>query len=445
MSIQSNRLSKEEYENNFSDIHPPFGFDETAVIEANRCFNCFDAPCTKLCPTTIDIPRFIRQIASGDIKGSARTIFSSNIMGTGCSKVCPVEKLCEGVCVYHFLKEKPVSIAKLQRFSTEKALREKWKLFDRKHGIGKKVAVVGAGPAGLSCAHALSMSGVDVTIFEKEKRPGGLMTYGIAGYKVTSGFCQDEIDYILSIGGIQIQLEKELENHFTLEQLRKNYDAVFLGIGLGMTRSLNIPGESLEGVIDAMTFIKQIRTLEHSQIAVGEKVAVIGMGMTAIDAATQAKRLGAREVTLVYRRSVREKPCTDTELKVALLDGCSILWLMSPKEILGENGKVKKLVCEKMILGEPDNSSRRAPVPMGETVTIDVDLIIKATGQVPYETLIRKSSVQDKDGKISINDMAMTTIPGIFAGGDAVSGGKEVVNAVQAGKNAAQAILAYLR
>lgn len=444
MSIQNNRLSKEVLLEKFSDVHPPFEHAEGAAIEADRCINCYDAPCTKSCPTSIDVPLFIKQISSGNIKGSAKTIFTSNIMGGGCSKVCPVEKLCEGACVYNLLEEEPISIAKLQRYSTEKAIHAKWKLFERKPSNGKKVAVVGAGPAGLACAHALSLQGVDVTIFEKEEKGGGLMTYGVAAYKVTPEFCKDEVDYILSIGGIDVQYKKELGKDITLTDLQKKYDAVFLGIGVGIARSLDIPGEDLDGVVDAISFIYDLRTNEYSKIAVGDNVAVIGMGMTAIDAATQSKRLGAKEVTMIYRRTENEKPCTDVELDLAKLDGCSFIWLASPKEITGENGKVKKLVCNKMKLGEPDASGRRAPVDTGETFTIDVDMVIKAAGQIPFEELVNKSSVENKSGKISINNNGETNLKGVFAGGDSVNGGKEVVDAVQAGKDGAKGILGFL-
>jgi glutamate synthase (NADPH/NADH) small chain len=445
MSIKNNRLSETELKKNFSDVHPPFDHAESAVIEANRCIFCYDAPCTKLCPTSIDVPLFIKQIASGNVKGSARTILSSNIMGGGCSKVCPVEKLCEGACVYNLLEDTPIAIAKLQRFSTEEAIRNNWKLFERKPSIGKKVAVVGAGPAGLACAHALSLQGVDVTIYEKEKKGGGLMTYGVAAYKVTPEFCQSELEYITSIGGIDIQYKKELGKDIQLADLQKKYDAVFLGIGVGIARELEIPGEELEGVVDAISFIYNLRTSNYSKVAVGDKVAVIGMGMTAIDAATQSKRLGAKEVTMIYRRTETEKPCTDVELDLAKLDGCSFIWLASPKEIIGENGKAKQLVCSKMKLGEPDASGRRAPVDTGETLTLEVDMVIKAAGQIPFQELVTKSSLANNNGKITIDKKGSTNLPGVFAGGDSVNGGKEVVDAVQAGKEGAAGILSYLK
>jgi len=443
MAIVNNRLTTKEYEENFSDIHPPFETADAALVEANRCLFCYDAPCMKSCPTSIDVPKFIKQITTGNIKGSAHTIFKSNIMGAGCSKVCPVEKLCEGACVFNLMEEEPIPIAKLQRYSTEKAMENNWQLFKRKESTGKKVAVVGAGPAGLSCAHTLSREGVDVTIFERESKGGGLMTYGIAAYKVTPQFCQDEVDYITAIGGIEIKYNQELGRDISLAELQEKYDAVYLGIGVGLARQLDIPGEELEGVVDALTFIYSIRDKGYNKVPVGDKVAVIGMGMTAIDAATQAKRLGAKEVTLVYRRTENEKPCTQAELDIAMLDGCNIIWLAAPKEVSGENGKVTALVCSTMQLGEPDASGRRSPVDTGETFTLEVDMVIKAAGQMPFEELVQQNGIENKSGKIVIQPNNETNISGIFAGGDAVNGGKEVVDAVQAGKDGAASIMGF--
>ncbi len=444
MSIESNRLSEEEYAENFSDIHPPFENKEAALVEANRCLFCYDAPCIKGCPTGINIPKFIKQITTDNIKGSAHTIFVSNIFGGGCSRVCPVEKLCEGNCVYNLLGEEPIEIARLQRWSTEKAIEEKWKLFERKNPIGKKVAIVGAGPAGLSCAHALSREGVDVTVFEKESKGGGLMTYGIAAYKVTPSFCEDEVDFIASVGGINIQYDHALGKEITLEQLQKDFDAVYLGIGVGLANKLIIPGEDLQGVEDAISFIYDIRAKGYPNVPVGDKVAVIGMGMTAIDAATQAKRLGANDVTMVYRRTEAEKNCTQAELDIAMLDGCKIQWLASPKEIVGENGKVIALVCEVMKLGAPDHSGKPAPISTGKTITLNVDMVIKATGQSPFVDLVNANGIENNRGKIVLKENSSTNITGVFAGGDAVNGGKEVVDAVQAGKDGAVAILRHI-
>ncbi len=443
MAIHSNKLSATQYEKNFSDIHPPFETKDAALVEANRCLFCYDAPCMKSCPTSIDVPKFIKQITTDNIKGSAHTIFSSNILGAGCSKVCPVEKLCEGACVYNLMEEDPISIAKLQRYSTEKAIANKWPLFSRKSSTGKKVAIIGAGPAGLSCAHVLSREGVDVTIYEKEKKGGGLMTYGIAAYKVTPQFCKEEVDYILSIGGIEVLYEQELGKNVKLEDLQKKYDAVYIAIGVGLARQLDIPGENLEGVVDAINFIYTIRNTEFGKVPVGDKVAVIGMGMTAIDAATQAKRLGASEVTMLYRRTQEEMPCTEVELNIAKLDGCEIIWLAAPKEVLGTEGRVTSLVAEKMTLGEPDASGRRSPVSTRETFTIEVDMVIKAAGQTPFQQLVEQNHLQHKNGKILV-DAAATNLAGVFSGGDCVNGGKEVVDAVQAGKEGAAGIIKFL-
>jgi dihydropyrimidine dehydrogenase (NAD+) subunit PreT len=444
MAIRNNKLTKEEYEKNFSDIRPPFENKTAAVVEANRCIFCYDAPCTKSCPTHIDVPKFIKQIVSDNVKGSAHTIFTSNILGAGCSKVCPVEKLCEGACVYNLLEEEPIQIARLQQYSTKEAMANNWQLFERKPSVGNKVAIVGAGPAGLSCAHVLSREGIDITIYEKEAKGGGLMTYGIAAYKVTPEFCEDEVNYITALGGIEIKYNQELGKDISLSELKENYDAVYLGIGVGLARQLYIPGEDLEGVEDAISFIYYIRDKGYAAVPVGDKVAVIGMGMTAIDAATQAKRLGAKEVTMVYRRTEAEKPCTQVELDIAKMDGCEIIWLAAPKEILGEDGKVRSLVCSRMVLGEPDASGRKSPVDTGETFTLDVDMVIKAAGQVPYEELINSVGLNHNNGKIKAAKNGTTNIEGVFAGGDAVNGGKEVVDAVEAGKNGAKAIISYL-
>lgn len=442
--IKENRLSNEQYQENFSDIHPPFETADAALVEANRCLFCYDAPCMKSCPTSINVPKFIKQISSLNVKGSAHTILSSNIMGAGCSKVCPVEKLCEGACVYNMMHEDPIAIAKLQRYSTEIALKNKWQLFDRKKSVGKKVAIVGAGPAGLSCAHTLSREGIDVTIFEKESKGGGLMTYGIAAYKVTPEFCQEEVDYITSIGGIEIKYNQALGKDIHLDSLQKEYDAVYLAMGVGLARQLDIPGEELNGVVDAISFIYNIRTTNFKQVAVGDKVAVIGMGMTAIDAATQAKRLGAKEVTILYRRSQDEMPCTQVELDIAKLDGCEIVWLAAPKEVKGVDGKVTELVCNVMQLGSPDASGRRAPVETGETFTLNVDMVIKAAGQMPFEKLVTDQGLIHQGGKLKVDNHSRTNFEKVFAGGDAVNGGKEVVDAVQAGKDGAKAILDFV-
>jgi glutamate synthase (NADPH/NADH) small chain len=439
MPIRNNRLTADEYKEQFSDIRPPFETHTAALVEANRCLYCYDAPCTKSCPTSIDVPKFIKQITTDNLRGSAYTILVSNIMGGGCAKVCPVEKLCEGACVYNLMEEEAIPIARLQRYATERAIQEQWPLFTRKPSTGKKVAVVGAGPSGLSCAHALSREGIDVTIYEKESKGGGLMTYGIAAYKITPQFCQEEVDYITSLGGIEILYNQELGKNITLDTLQNNYDAVYLAFGVGLARQLEIPGEQLHGVVDAISFIYDIRTKGYPAIPVGDRVAVIGMGMTAIDAATQAKRLGAKEVTLVYRRTQQEMSCTEAELDIAKLDGCKIVWLAAPKEITGEDGKATQLVCHTVKL-----DATGMPVATGELITLPVDMVIKAAGQMPFEELVYSHQLENNKGRVSIDDNNATSVKGVFAGGDCVNGGKEVVDAVQAGKDSAKAILQYL-
>jgi dihydropyrimidine dehydrogenase (NAD+) subunit PreT len=430
--IRDHRLTDVQYAENFRDIHPPFETKDAALVDANRCLFCYDAPCTKSCPTGIDVPKFIKQIATDNLRGSAHTILSANILGGGCSRVCPVEKLCEGACVYNLMEEEPIPIARLQRYSTEKAIEGRWELFRRAAPTGRRVAVVGAGPAGLSVAHRLARAGVEVTIFEKELHGGGLMTYGVAAYKVTPEFCAEELDFILSVGGIEIKYGCALGVNVTLDELRRSYDAVFLGIGVGLARQLNIPGETLEGVVDAIRFIYSIRNDGYPAVAVGDKVAIIGMGMTAIDAATQARRLGAGEVTMLYRRTEAEMPCTKAELDLAMLDGCRVLWLTAPREVVGADGRVTGLVCRRMRLGEPDSGGRRVPVDTGEEVRLEVDMVIKAAGQMPYGELFAPEVSTAVEG-----------LAPVFAGGDCVNGGKEVVDAVQAGKDAADAILTY--
>jgi glutamate synthase (NADPH/NADH) small chain len=261
---------------------------------------------------------------------------------------------------------------------------------------------------------------------------------------VTPQFCEDEVKWIASVGGIQFKYGKTLGKDIFINDLKNEYDAVFLGFGVGVARPLSIEGENLKGVVDAIEFIYNIRTKPLEKVPVGDKIAVIGLGMTAIDAATQSKRLGAKEVTIVYRRTENEKPCTQAEVDIARLDGCNFIFLAAPKEIKGSGGKVKKLVCEKMTLGEPDVSGRRAPMPTGETFTLDVDMVIKAAGQMPFENLVKDLNLKNNYGKIVIEKEGSTNLKGVFAGGDVVNGGKEVVDAVQAGKNGAKGILTYL-
>ncbi|GIW21830.1 MAG: dihydropyrimidine dehydrogenase subunit A [Candidatus Sericytochromatia bacterium] len=436
------KLSKEEYEKNFSDVKPPLSKD-AALLEANRCLYCYDAPCIEACPTHIDIPSFIKKIATNNLKGSARVIMESNIMGGTCARVCPVEILCEGACVYNNIKEaKPIDIGRLQRYATDYIFENNIQLFKREKDNGKKVAVIGAGPAGLSCAHKLSMLGYQVTVYEKKDKAGGLNLYGLAAYKITNEFVEKEIEYITSIGGIEIKYNQEVGKNVDIQDLLNSYDAVFIGIGLGKTPKLNIPGEELEGVYDAIQFIENLRINPLEKVSIGEVVAVIGAGNTAIDAATQAKRLGAKKVYIIYRRTQNEMPANIYEYNLALKDECEFLWLTNPTKIIGDTF-VEAIECIRMELGEPDSSGRRMPIPIKNSeFLLKVDTVIKALGQISYTNFLTKIQGLELDkGRIKVNPETMqTSIPKLFAGGDCINGGKETVNAVQDGKLAALGI-----
>ncbi|WP_374627944.1 FAD-dependent oxidoreductase, partial [Devosia sp.] len=296
--IAAGRLGAAQYAENFSDLHPPLDRHE-AFVEADRCYFCFDAPCLNACPTSIDIPLFIREISTGNPLGAAETIFEQNILGGMCARVCPTEQLCEEACVRMEAEGKPVKIGQLQRYATDAAMTAGVQFFERAPASGKTVAVVGAGPAGLAAAHRLAMRGHAVTIYDGRPKPGGLNEYGIASYKATDGFAQAEVDYVTAIGGIEIVNGKQLGQDFDLHELKSRHDAVFLGIGLGGVNALRAPGETAEGAINAVDFIAELRQAEDlSALPVGRRVVVIGGGMTAIDAAVQSKLLGAEEVTI---------------------------------------------------------------------------------------------------------------------------------------------------
>lgn len=437
------KLSSDQYEKNFAEIAPAMSSGE-AVAEANRCLYCYDAPCTLACPTHIDIPKFIKQIASENLKGSARTILFSNIFGASCARVCPVEVLCEGACVHNDLHKKPIQIGRLQRFATDAlfAKAEHTKIFQKAKPNGKKIAMIGAGPASLTCATYLATLGYEVTIYDSRPKSGGLNTYGIAEYKMSMQTALKEAEIALSLG-VKILSGKTVGKDVPLAQLEKEYDAIFLGIGLGKTADLKIPGEELPGVIDALSFIEQVKSRKFGEIPVGRVVAVIGAGNTAVDAVTQAKRLGAERVMMIYRRSEAEMPAYHYEYELAKGDAIEFMWLTAPKRILG-NGRVEKLECIKTKLGEPDEKGRRSPVEIADSeFSLEVDMVIKSLGQTPQQEFL-KSIPQlecDKKGRVRVNPETMqTTNPKYFAGGDCVNGGKEVVNAVQDGKKAAAGI-----
>lgn len=414
------------------DMYPPLNIEQ-AKIEAQRCYFCHDAPCIEACPTDIDIPGFIRKIATDNVKGSAVTIFSQNILGGTCARVCPVESLCEGACVRNTAEDKPVAIGQLQRFATDAFMKQNHPHpFKRAESSGKKVAVVGAGPAGLSCAHRLAMLGHQVIVYEAKDKPGGLNEYGIAAYKMVDDFAQKEVDFIRQIGGIEIKCNQKLGRDFSLKDLQKKHDAVFLAFGLSGVNALEIPGENLPNVIDAVDYIARLRqTKNFSGFPVGRNIVVIGGGSTAIDVAVQSKRLGAQTVTLVYRRGEEDMSATWKEREFAQTNGVAIKTWARPKKIIGEKS-VQSVEFE--YTGE-DNK--------GEAFTLPADMVFKAIGQ---KLVLPDPSLDQANKKIPVDEKTFqTSLPGVFAGGDCVFDKDLTVVAVRHGKLAAQSIDLYLR
>lgn len=435
--VKANRLSSAEYVDNFSDIHPPLTPHE-ALVEADRCYFCYDAPCMTACPTSIDIPMFIRKIQAGNPVGSAKTIFEQNIMGGMCARVCPTETLCEEVCVRETAEGKPVKIGLLQRYATDTFMeREQSHPFTRAAPTGRKIAVIGAGPAGLSCAHRLATLGHDVTVYEAREKAGGLNEYGIASYKTTNDFAQDEVDFILQIGGITIENGKALGRDVTLEQLTADFDAVFLGVGLPGVNALGVDGDDAAGVIDAVDFIGVLRQADDlSLLEVGRRVVVIGGGMTAIDAAMQAKLLGAEEVTVTYRRGQEHMNASLYEQELAQTHGIAIRHWLMPKSLEVLDGAVSAITLEKTAL---DASGKLAGT--GETVTIQADQVFKAIGQTPDAGPLAGVSITLEKGRISVDENRRTSHQKIWAGGDCVAGGEDLtVVSVEDGKIAAESI-----
>jgi dihydropyrimidine dehydrogenase (NAD+) subunit PreT len=440
--IRTGRLSPDDYLENFDDLHPPLGTHE-ASVEADRCYFCYDAPCTIACPTSIDIPKFIRQISTGNPIGSAKTIFAENILGGMCARVCPTETLCEEACVRNLAEDKPVQIGLLQRYATDTYLeRPAQHPYTRAAATGRKVAVVGGGPAGLSCAHGLAREGHDVTIFDAREKLGGLNEYGIAAYKTTNDFAQTEVDFVLAIGGIDVQCGKALGRDVTLAGLRKDFDAVFLGMGLPGVNALRTDGESLTGVIDAVAYIAELRQAKDlSSLPVGRKVVVIGGGMTAIDIAVQAKRLGAEEVTIAYRRDRDAMKASAYEQEVALTNGVVIREWLQPKRLLGEGGHVCGIELERTA---QDGSGRLGGT--GETVTLEADQVFKAIGQTFVPDALGGAEVLSLDGgRLGVDAERRTSLSGVWAGGDCIAEGEDLtVAAVEDGKVAARSIHAAL-
>ncbi|REK55209.1 MAG: dihydropyrimidine dehydrogenase [Geobacillus sp.] len=429
---------------NFQEVDPGLT-DREAIEEANRCLYCYDAPCIKACPTGIDIPAFIKKIASGNLKGSAKTIMSSNPVGASCARVCPTEELCEGACVLNH-STKSIMIGKLQRYATDWAIRNKEVLFQAGQKNGKTVAVVGGGPAGLSAARELARMGYTITIFEAEKEAGGLNTYGIVSFRLPQKISFWEVNQVKSLG-VQIRTNTRVGKDISAKELLDHYDAVVLAAGMGRVPRLGIEGEDLDGVYDAIEFIKETKTKPLTGKLVGKRVVVIGAGNTAIDGATCSVRLGAENVKILYRRTKEEMTAYDFEYEFAKQDGVEFRWLTAPKRIIGdENGKVTHIECIRMKLGEPDADGRRRPVPIaGSEFTMRVDVVIKAIGQTRHLDLIQEFGLEHDDGVVKVNpENYQTSNPKVFACGDVIfakgQGEAMVVTAAQQGKEAAYAV-----
>ncbi len=430
--IVAGRLPATEMADNFSDLHPPLDGHE-ALVAADRCYFCYDAPCVTACPTAIDIPMFIRQISTGNTLGAAETIFDQNILGGMCARVCPTETLCEQACVREEAEGKPVQIGLLQRFATDEAMHNEKQFYDRAASTGKTVGIVGAGPAGLACAHRLARYGHDVTIYEAKPKAGGLNEYGIAAYKTVDEFAQHEVDYVTAIGGIDIKYATALGRDITLAELRQKHDAVFLGMGLTGVNALDVEGGDLDGVDDAVDFIAQLRQSKDKQdIAVGRDIVVIGGGMTAIDCAVQAKLLGAENVTIAYRRGQESMNASQFEQDLAAQSGVRIRHNLQPKALHGEDGKVVGIELEYT------SSDGGKLAGTGQTTRLDADQVFRAIGQ----TLEGISDIDIAAGRISTTGShGQTTLQGVWAGGDCVTGGEDLtVTAVAQGRDAAKDI-----
>lgn len=441
-NVRSRRLTDAEIDINFSDMHPPLSRSE-ALIEADRCYFCFDAPCTTACPTGIDIPGFIQKIRSDNLKGSAYTILNENIMGGMCARVCPTEVLCEEACVRNTHEERPVRIGLLQRYATDPVFKEDIRLFERGPDSGKKVAVVGAGPAGLSCAHRLAMLGHQVVVFNRDAKPGGLNEYGIAAYKTVHEFAQREAQWILDIGGIELRNDVVLGDDFTLASLMDEYDAVFLGMGLGDVNRLGIENEDIEGVLDAVDYIAELRQArDKGSLPVGNRAVVIGGGMTAVDIAVQSKRLGAGHIDIVYRRGPDEMGASAYEQEFAQTNGVNIRHWARPVRLLGD-AFVTGIEFERTAL-----DAQGKLTGTGETWSIEADVVFRAVGQRLGDGLPDSagSLLRMQDGKISVGGDRKTSLKSVWAGGDCAAGGDDLtVTAVQDGKVAAHSIDRYLR
>jgi dihydropyrimidine dehydrogenase (NAD+) subunit PreT len=439
------KLSLDHYEKNFSELEPAMTPSQ-AAIESARCLYCFDAPCTIACPTHIDVPAFIKKISSGNLQGSARVILSANILGHSCGRVCPTEVLCEGACVMLEKGEEAIEIGRLQRHAVDYVLGNHIELFQPGAPNGKRVACVGAGPASLACAAELAKWGYEVTIFDRRQNPGGLNTYGIAAYKIRASDAIRETDLVKQLG-VRFRQNTEVGRDITFADLENQFDAIFIGVGLGETWDLRLPGEDLDGVCGAIEFIEQTKTQPFDKVEIGRRIACIGAGNTAIDVVTAARRLGAETIYLVYRRSEAEMPAFPYEYLLAKQDAVTFLWQTHPVRIAGKNGAVTALECLRTELGPPDAKGRRTPVPVpGTEFSVEVDMVVGAVGQQPVTDFLRAVHGLDlnKNGTVKIDDHYQTGHPKYFAAGDCTNGGKEVVDAVAEGMAAARGLDAWL-
>ncbi len=408
-----------------------------AAVEADRCLYCYDAPCTHACPTHIDIPRFIKKIASNNLRGSAEAIYASNLLGATCARVCPVQELCEGACVLG-AEHKPIAIGRLQRFAMDYARERQCYPAVEAKPTGRSIAIIGAGPAGLSCAGELARLGHAATIFEKRELPGGLSTFGIIALREPVEIALEETRMIEAMG-VEIKTGIEFAKDVSLEQLQEQYDAVVLSVGLGRTPDLGIDGE--EAIIDGLQYIEASKT-DLASMSVGRNVLVIGAGNTAVDCATIAKRLGAERVTMVYRRTDREMTCYDHEYEFARKEGIEFRFLSQPSSVILEGGNPVGLECLRVELGAPDASGRPSPMPVaGSAFVLAADQIVKAVGQ-NKPSLAALLGLKTSKGFIAVDAGFQTSIDGVYAIGDCIrsAGAASTVMAVQDGKLAAKAI-----
>lgn len=443
-SVKNPRISVEDLSGNFQEVHPGLTKQE-AVEESNRCLYCYDAPCITACPTGIDIPTFIKKIASGNLKGSAKTIMTANPIGASCARVCPTEELCEGACVLNH-STKPIMIGNLQRYATDWAIQNEQILFHPGKKNGKTVAIIGGGPAGLAAARELGLLGYNVTIFEAEEKAGGLNTYGIVSFRLPKEISYWEVKQVESLQ-VTIRTNTRVGKDISVEEILENYDVVILAIGMSSVPNIGISGEELAGVYDAIAFVKETKTKPISNQFLKKRVVVIGAGNTAIDGATCSVRLGAENVKILYRRTIEEMTAYEFEYEFAKQDGVEFRWLTAPKRIIGdEQGHVKAIECIKMELGDPLEDGRRRPVPIvGSEFTLEVDAVIKAIGQSRYIDLIEKFSLAHNDGVVQIDPHTFqTSNEKVFACGDVIFGKGQgeamVVSAAQQGKETAHAI-----